>query len=94
MTLFSTTAGSLLFGAVFMRWKSIPAAVGIHAAWNFSRDLYLGERPDGAAIWYPVGLDQWSPAHWNTAQAIMVAVTLSAWGIVAAGRGSASLRRP
>jgi membrane protease YdiL (CAAX protease family) len=41
IALFSTTSGSLLFGLLFLRWKSLPMAIGLHAAWNWTRDLVL-----------------------------------------------------
>jgi membrane protease YdiL (CAAX protease family) len=37
VALISTTAGSLLFGLVFVRWQSVPAAIGVHAAWTSDR---------------------------------------------------------
>lgn len=77
VALISTTAGSLLFALVFLRWRSIPAAIGVHAAWNWTRDLIL--TPSGsAAIWVPVGTENWMPIQWNIAQAILVGVTLLA----------------
>lgn len=78
VALFSTTIGSLLFGLVFVRWRSLPAAVGVHAAWNFSRDLILGTPPGASALLRPVGLEQWSPDQWRGARAIMVGVSLAA----------------
>lgn len=59
VALISTTAGSLLFALVFLRWQSIPAAIGVHAAWNWTRDLILTPAAP-TALWYPKGTDQWT----------------------------------
>jgi membrane protease YdiL (CAAX protease family) len=77
VALISTTAGSLLFGFVFLRWRSLPAAIGVHSAWNWTRDLIL--TPNGSSsVMLPQGMASWTPAQWNLAQAIMVGVTLVA----------------
>lgn len=77
VALISTTVGSVLFALVFLRWRSIPAAIGVHAAWNWTRDLIL--TPSGsAALWVPVGTENWTSIQWNLAQAILVGVTLFA----------------
>lgn len=77
VALISTTAGSLLFGLVFVRWRSIPAAIGVHAAWNWTRDLIL--TPSGpASVLSPTGMEHWKLAQWNLAQAILVGTTLLA----------------
>lgn len=78
----STTAGSLLFGLVFVRWRSVPAAIGVHAAWNWSRDLILGMPPGGAALWSPAGAERWTPAQWSMAQLLLVGVTLAACAVI------------
>ncbi|MBW8847980.1 MAG: CPBP family intramembrane metalloprotease [Burkholderiales bacterium] len=79
VALVSTTAGSLLFGLVFIRWRSVPAAIGVHAAWNWTRDLVMS--PGSAAALFEVrGLEGWGPGQWQTAQAIYVGVTLAACG--------------
>ena len=78
VALISTTAGSLLFGLVFVRWRSVPAAIGVHAAWNWSRDLILGVPASDAAIWHPVGMERWTTTQWNVAQMILVGTTLIA----------------
>lgn len=83
VALVSTTAGSLLFGLVFVHWRSVPAAVGVHAAWNCSRDVMLGMPPTPAAAWHPVGMERWTPAQWNTAQIILVGITLAACAVIA-----------
>jgi membrane protease YdiL (CAAX protease family) len=37
----ATTVASFLFGSVVLRWRSIAAAAGLHAAANFVRDMVL-----------------------------------------------------
>ncbi|WP_457353370.1 CPBP family intramembrane glutamic endopeptidase [Roseateles sp. P5_D6] len=77
VALVSTTAGSLLFGLVFIRWRSVPAAIGVHAGWNWARDLVMS--PDGAAAVLDVrGPQAWSLGQWEVAQAVYVGVTLLA----------------
>ena len=77
VALVSTTAGSLLFGLTFLRWRSIPAAIGVHAAWNWTRDLIL-TASGSASVLEPFGTEGWSAAEWQVAQAILVGVTLAA----------------
>ena len=50
--LIGTTIGSILFGLVFVRWNSLPAALGVHAAGNWTRDLLLNDPP----TWWVAGL--------------------------------------
>jgi membrane protease YdiL (CAAX protease family) len=82
-----TTVGSLLFALVFLRWRSVPAAIGVHVAWNWGRDLVL--TPGSAAsILTPVGMQEWTRMQWNVAQAILIAVSLvaCAWLFLSPGR--------
>ena len=81
VALISTTAGSLLFALVFLRWSSIPAAIGVHAAWNWTRDIILTPA-DLTAIWIPQGTEHWTTSQWNVAQAILVGVTLLACAVL------------
>jgi membrane protease YdiL (CAAX protease family) len=80
VALTSTTAGSLLFALVFLRWRSIPAAVGVHAGWNWGRDLGLTPG-SAAAVWSPEGMQGWTRTQWSVAQALLIALTLAvcAW---------------
>ncbi|WP_157693569.1 type II CAAX endopeptidase family protein [Opitutus sp. GAS368] len=77
VALVSTTAGSVLFGLVFYRWRSLPAAVGVHSAWNWTRDLLFGAGA-GTSFLTPRGTETWTATQWSIAQGILVAVTLSA----------------
>lgn len=77
VALISTTAGSLLFALTFLRWRSVPAAVGVHAAWNWTRDLILSPGAP-TAILEASGTGQWSAVEWQLAQVIFVVVILVA----------------
>lgn len=83
VALTSTTAGSVLFGLVFYRWRSLPAAVGVHTAWNWTRDLIFNPGTEGSLL-IPQGTDKWTSAQWNIAQGILVAGTLGACVLLAA----------
>lgn len=72
-----TTVGSVLFALVFLRWSSVPAAVGVHVAWNWGRALVLTPG-SSASIWTPEGMQEWTRTQWNVAQAILVGVSLVA----------------
>jgi membrane protease YdiL (CAAX protease family) len=77
VALTSTTVGSLLFALVFLRWRSVPAAIGVHVAWNWGRDLLLTPG-SSASIWTPLGMQKWTRGQWDVAQAILIAVPLVA----------------
>lgn len=77
VALISTTAGSVLFALVFFRWRSLPAAVGVHSAWNWTRDLFFGPAT-AASVFTAHGTETWTSTQWNVAQGILVAVTLVA----------------
>jgi membrane protease YdiL (CAAX protease family) len=55
-----TTVGSLLFGLVFVRWQSVPAAIGVHAAANWTRDLLLSDPPGPATFFGPLAPRPWT----------------------------------
>jgi membrane protease YdiL (CAAX protease family) len=77
VALVSTTAGSVLFGLVFFRWQSLPAAVGVHSAWNWTRDVLFGP-PTAASIVTARGTETWTSAQWSVARGMLVMVTLAA----------------
>lgn len=76
VALIHTTAGSLLFALVFLRWRSVPAAIGVHAAWNWTRDLILSFQTGGSTLLTPVPDRPWGAAEWTIAQIILVGGTL------------------
>jgi membrane protease YdiL (CAAX protease family) len=76
--LIGTTAGSLLFGLVFVRWRSVPAALGVHAAGNWVRDLLLDDPPTAKTLYAPLAPRMWSSREQMMAMAIFTVVTLAA----------------
>ena len=70
VALTSTTLGSVLFGLVFVRWRSVPAAVGVHVAMNWVRDLLLLDPPTAKTFYAPLSLRQWLPLEQFTARVI------------------------
>lgn len=78
MALVHTTAGSLLFALVFLRWRSIPAAIGVHAAWNWTRDLIMSMPAGSVSVLIPVQEDPWGSSEWLVVQVILVGGTLLA----------------
>ena len=61
VAIIGTTLGSLLFGLVFVRWRSVPAAVGVHAAGNWTRDLLLADPPTVRTFLGPLASRAWTP---------------------------------
>jgi membrane protease YdiL (CAAX protease family) len=78
VALIGTTAGSLLFGLVFIRWRSVPAAVGVHAAGNWTRDLLLADPPTPKTLFAPLAPRPWSPVEQLSAGAIFTGIVLLA----------------
>jgi membrane protease YdiL (CAAX protease family) len=70
VALVSTTLGSILFGLVFVRWRSVPAAVGVHVAMNWVRDLLLLDPPTAKTLYAPFALRRWMPLEQFTARVI------------------------
>ncbi len=71
-----TTAGSLLFGFVFIRWRSVPAAAGVHAAANWTRDLLLLDPPTAKTLFAPLAPRPWTPGEQMAAMAIFTGTAL------------------
>lgn len=78
VALFGTTAGSLLFGFVFIRWRSVPAAIGVHAAVNWTRDLLLTDPPTTKTLFAPLAPRPWSAAEQMSAGTIFTGIVLLA----------------
>jgi membrane protease YdiL (CAAX protease family) len=76
--LVGTTAGSVLFALVFIRWRSVPAAVGVHAAVNWVRDLLLLDPPTAKTLYAPLAPRPWSSAEQLAAMAIFEGVVVLA----------------
>ncbi|MFL5616824.1 MAG: type II CAAX prenyl endopeptidase Rce1 family protein [Gemmatimonadaceae bacterium] len=66
--LVGTTLGSILFGLVFVRWRSVPAALGVHAAGNWTRDLLLSDPATARTLIAPFSLTRWTPEDVFTAR--------------------------
>jgi membrane protease YdiL (CAAX protease family) len=78
VALVGTTVGSLLYGLVFVRWRSIPAATGVHAATNWVRDLLLTDPPTAKTLVAPLSPRPWTSREQVIAGAIMDGVFLVA----------------
>lgn len=68
--LIGTTLGSILFGLVFVRWKSVPAALGVHAAANWTRNLVLDDPPTARTLFGPVADRHWVPLEVFTSRVV------------------------
>jgi membrane protease YdiL (CAAX protease family) len=83
VALTATTIGSLLFGLVFVRWRSVPAAVGTHAAVNWVRDLLLTDPPTAKTLLAPLAPRPWTFGEQLTAMLLMdgifVLVSVALW---------------
>ena len=76
VALLGTTVGSLLFGFVFIRWRSVPAAIGVHAAVNWTRDLLLNDPPTQTTLFAPLSPRPWTSGEQVIALLLMDAVIL------------------
>ena len=78
VALLGTTIGSLLFALVFVRWRSVPAAVGVHAAVNWTRDLLLLDPPTAKTLYAPLAPRTWTSGEQLLAMAVFEGVILIA----------------
>ncbi len=76
--LIGTTSGSLLFGLVFVRWKSIPAATGVHVAGNWVRELLFSDPPTHSTFYAPLAPRPWTSAEQLQAGMIFTGLVLLA----------------
>ena len=76
--LVGTTTGSLLFALVFIRWRSVPAATGVHAAVNWTRDLLLLDPPTAKTLYAPLAPRPWTASEQMLAMALFEGVILIA----------------
>ena len=83
VALLNTTVGSLLFGLVFVRWRSVPAAVGVHAAANWVRELLLSDPPTANTLFAPLSPRPRTPGEQLGAMLAMDAVFLVACAALA-----------
>lgn len=82
VALVGTTTGSLLFGLVFIRWHSVPAAAGVHAATNWARDLLLLDPPVATTLFAPLSPRPWTDGERLAAGAIFEGVVLLACALL------------
>jgi membrane protease YdiL (CAAX protease family) len=85
---FGTTVGSLLFGLVFVRWRSVPAATGVHVAVNWVRDLLLLDPPTAKTLLAPL-----SPRPWTTGEQVVALVIMDGIFLFASVVLAISIRR-
>jgi membrane protease YdiL (CAAX protease family) len=78
VALAGTTVGSLLFGLVFVRWRSLPAAIGVHAAVNWTRDLLLLDPPTAKTLFAPLSPRPWTSGEQLATMIIMNSIVLIA----------------
>ena len=83
VALVSTTLGSILFGLVFVRWRSVPAALGVHVAMNFARDLLLVDPPTAKTFYGPFSVRNWMPLEQFTAKVVVNGVVFLACVVMA-----------
>jgi membrane protease YdiL (CAAX protease family) len=68
--------GSLMFGLVFVRTRSVMAATGFHAAANWARDVVLADPPTMRTWFGPVAGRNWTPAERQTTMLVFNGVAL------------------
>jgi len=73
-----TLLGSVLFGLVFVRTRSVPAAAGFHAAANWARNAVLSDPPTTRTWFGPVAGRSWTPAESQTSMIVFNGVTILA----------------
>jgi membrane protease YdiL (CAAX protease family) len=74
VALSATIIGSLIYGLVFVRWRSVPLTVGAHAAVTWVRDLILLDPPEMRTWFGPLALRSWTPAERQTTNIIFNSV--------------------
>ncbi len=74
--------GSLMFGLVFVRTRSVMAATGFHAAANWTRDLLMLDPPTMKTWLGPVAGRNWTPAERQTTMIIFNGVALLACALL------------
>jgi membrane protease YdiL (CAAX protease family) len=82
VALVGTTVGSLLFGLVFVRWRSVPAAIGVHVAANWLRDLTLLDPPRSTTFLGPVAPRPWTTGEQFAATVVWDSLTLLACAVL------------
>ena len=78
----STVIGSLMFGLVFARTRSVFAATGFHAASNWARDVVLADPPTMRTWFGPVAGRNWTPDERQTTLIVFNGVALVACALL------------
>ena len=78
----STAIGSVLFGLVFVRTRSVVAATGFHAAANWTRDLLLLDPPTSKTWLAPVAGRDWTAHERQTTSIVFNLVVLLACALL------------
>jgi membrane protease YdiL (CAAX protease family) len=77
-----TVIGSLMFGLVFARTRSVMAAIGFHAAANWAREVVLADPPTMRTWFGPVAGRNWTPDERQTTMLIFNGVALVACALL------------
>lgn len=86
VALIGTTAGSLLFALVFLRWQSLPAAAGVHLACNWVRDLLFMDPARPTSVYGPVAPRPWTGAEQLLSLGTFTGIVLLACAALVVGR--------
>jgi membrane protease YdiL (CAAX protease family) len=78
----SSVIGSLMFGLVFVRTRSVLASTGFHAAANWVRDMVLSDPPTLRTWFGPVAGRNWTPNERQTTTIVFNGVALLACALV------------
>lgn len=79
----TTALGSILFGLVFVRWRSVPAALGVHVAMNWARDFLLTDPPNAKTFFGPFSVRTWMPLERFYAKVVVNGVVFVACVVMA-----------
>jgi len=89
-----TTVGSLLFGLVFVRWRSVPAAAGVHIAVNWTREMLFSDPPTLRTLFGPLSPRPWTFTEQLLSIAIILGLSLVACVMVAISMRTLKCNRP
>lgn len=71
-----TIIGSVMFGLVFVRTRSVFAATGFHAASNWARNVVLADPPTMRTWFGPIAGRNWTPSERQTTMIVFNGVAL------------------
>jgi hypothetical protein len=67
---------------VFVRWRSVPAAVGVHVAGNWMRDLTVLDPPTRTTLFGPVAPRPWIASEQRAAALVWELLILLACAVL------------